>query len=224
VPDLAPVLAFLRQLGQNNSKPWMDANRAEYHRARAIFTDFTADLLNRIQRFEPDFAALKTGDVMYRINKNDRFQQSEEPYKRHMGIGVKRDGRQSPWAGYFVALEPGGETYVGAGRWQPEPAQLARIRQEIHYNADAFHAIRQNPALLQHFPTGLDLSNALKSAPKGYDRNDPDIEWLRLKSFFVWRSFPDKEVLRADFADRVLEGWQAAQPLVQFLNEAVIGD
>ncbi|GAA4373802.1 DUF2461 domain-containing protein [Hymenobacter koreensis] len=219
--ELAVVLDFLRQLGANNSKPWMDAHRADYQRARGVSNRLVADLLQRAQAFEPDLASLSTSDVVYRINKNDRFQQSDEPYKRHMGAGLKRGGRHSPWAGYFVALEPGGETYVGAGRWLPEPAQLARIRQEIHYGPDAFHALRQDATLLQHFPTGLDRSNALKTAPKGYDRTDPDIEWLRLKSYFVWRSFPDAEVLRPDFTDRVVAAWRAAQPLVSYLNHAM---
>ncbi|QHJ07248.1 DUF2461 domain-containing protein [Hymenobacter busanensis] len=222
--DLAFALDFLRQLHANNSKPWMDAHRADYHRARGAFAGLVTQLLKRAQAFEPDLAPLSPAETMYRINKNDRFQQSDEPYKRHMAAGFKRGGRQSPWAGYFVALEPGGETYVGAGRWQPEPAQLARIRQEIHYSADAFHAMRQNAELLRHFPAGLDQSNALKTAPKGYDRDDPDIEWLRLKSFFVWRSIPDADVLRPDFADRVVAAWQAAQPLVHFLNHAVEGE
>lgn len=222
--DRAFLLDFLRQLAANNHKTWMDAHRADYHRARAIYTEFVAGLLQGAQRFEPDLAGLKPSDVMFRINKNDRFQQSDEPYKRHMGAGVKRDGRHSGWAGYFIALEPGGESYVGAGRWMPEPTQLARIRQEIHYNPEAFHAVRQHPQLVQHYPHGLDQSQALKTAPKGYDRTDPDLEWLRLKSYFVWHPIPDADVLRPDFPEQVLRAWQAAQPLVHFLNEAMQPD
>ncbi|QJX47685.1 DUF2461 domain-containing protein [Hymenobacter taeanensis] len=215
------ILSFLRDLADNNSKAWMDVHRAEYHRARADYTAFVAELIKGLQQLEPDLLGLTPQEVMFRINKNDRFQQSDEPYKRHMGAGIKRGGRHSQWAGYFVALQPGGETYVGAGRWQPEAEQLARIRQEIHYNPAEFHALRQNPELLHHFPSGLDMTQTLKTAPKGYDRTDPDIEWLRLKSFFVWQSFSDKEVLRPDFLARVLAAWQAAQPFVHFLNEAM---
>ena len=159
--------------------------------------------------------------MLYRLHKNDRSQRDPEIYKRHFSAGLKLGGRRSPWAGYFVVLEPGGESYVGAGRWEPEPNQLARIRQEIHYNAAAFRAVLQAPELTRHFPAGLDQTGALKTAPKGYDRHDPDIEWLRLKRFFVWRAFSDTEVLRPDFGARVLESWRAAQPFVQFLNEAV---
>ena len=143
--NLSFVLDFLRDLAASNNKPWMDAHRADYHRARAEYTIFVEGLLRDAAEFEPGLRGLKAQDVMFRINKNDRFQQSDEPYKRHMGAGLKPGGRHSPWAGYFVAVEPNGETYVGAGRWMPEPAQLARIRQEIHYNAPAFHALRQDP-------------------------------------------------------------------------------
>ncbi|MCR5886930.1 DUF2461 domain-containing protein [Hymenobacter sp. J193] len=220
----ALVLEFLRQLRANNHKAWMDEHRADYQRARVAYTQLIAELLRGAATFEPGLAPLAPSDVMYRINKNDRFQQSDEPYKRHMGAGIKRGGRHSPWAGYFIALEPGGETYIGAGRWMPEPAQLTRVRQEIHYNPTEFHALRQAPELLHHFPKGLDQSQALKTAPKGYDREDPDIEWLRLKSFFVWQAVPDTDVLRPDFPARVLAAWQAAQPFVRFLNEAMMED
>ncbi|MCA8829129.1 DUF2461 domain-containing protein [Hymenobacter pini] len=223
--NLAFVLDFLRELAANNNKLWMDAHRADYHRARAEYTSLVNTLLREASGdLEPGLRGLTPGDVMFRINKNDRFQQSDEPYKRHMGAGLKPGGRHSPWAGYFIALEPGGETYIGAGRWMPEPQQLARIRQEIHYNAPAFHAIRQSAELLRYFPQGLDMSQALKTAPKGYDKQDPDIEWLRLKSYFVWQSFSDAEVTRPDFVERVLAGWQAAKPLVEFLNEAMRGE
>jgi uncharacterized protein (TIGR02453 family) len=215
------VLAFLRELAANNRKAWMDEHRADYQRARGAFTELVRELLTSLQTFEPDARDLTPSDVMYRLHKNDRSQRDPEIYKHHLGAGLKRHGRQSPWAGYFVALEPGGESYVGAGRWEPEPQQLARIRQEIHYDAPTFHALRQAPDFVRHFPAGFDRTDVLKTAPKGYDRNDLDIEWLRLKRYFVWRSFPDAEVLHPDFPSRVIAAWRAAQPLVTFLNEAM---
>ncbi|SNR71919.1 DUF2461 domain-containing protein [Hymenobacter mucosus] len=218
------VLPFLRDLAANNNKAWMDAHRADYQRARAEYTGFVAELLRGATQLESALTGIKPQDVMFRINKNDRFQQSDEPYKRHMGAGIKRGGRHSPWAGFFVAVQPGGETYIGAGRWLPEPAQLARVRQEIHYNPEAFHAMRQESELLRYFPAGLDMTQTLKTAPKGYDRADPDVEWLRLKSFFVWQPVPDAEVLRPDFPTHVLAAWRAALPLVHFLNEAMAAD
>ncbi|MBC6697929.1 DUF2461 domain-containing protein [Hymenobacter puniceus] len=219
--DRALVLAFLRELAAHNHKAWMDEHRADYQQARSEFIILLRELLDGLQQFEPTIRGLTPADVMYRLHKNDRSQRDPETYKRHMSAGLKPGGRHSPWAGYYVVLEPGGESYVGAGRWEPEPAQLACIRQEIHYNGPAFRTLLQNPDFQRHFPAGLDPSDALKTAPKGYDKLDPDIEWLRLKRFFVWRAIPDTDVLRPDFPAQVLESWRVAQPFVRFLNEAM---
>ena len=218
--DLPFLLNFLRNLAANNNKAWMAANRADYHRARAVFTALVQELLNGLQRFDPDLQGITPSDSMFRINKNDRFQQSDEPYKNRMGAGMGRGGRHSPWAGYFIAVEANGQSWIGAGKWRPEPAGLARIRQEIHYNGAEFHELRQTPELQRLFPDGFE-GERLQRPPKGYDKNDPDIEWLKMKDFFVSHSFTDTELLAPDFVSRALASFQAAQPLVKFLNRAL---
>jgi uncharacterized protein (TIGR02453 family) len=218
--DLAFVLSFLRELAANNNKPWMDAHRGEYQRARAGFTELVQAALRGLQQFEPELAGVTAAASQYRINKNDRFQQSNEPYKKHMGAGFARDGRHSPWAGYFLAVGPDGTTWAGAGKWRPETPAVTRIRQEIHYNATEFHALRQEPDMLRYFPDGLE-GDRLQRPPKGYDKNDPDVEWLKLKDFFVSRSFTDAQVLQPNFAQEIVASFRAAQPLVRFLNHAM---
>jgi uncharacterized protein (TIGR02453 family) len=221
--DLPFLLTFLRNLAANNNKVWMDANRADYHRARATFTALIQEVLHGLQRFDPDLQGVTPSDSMFRINKNDRFQQSNEPYKKRMGAGMSRGGRHSPWAGYFLAVEPQGQTWIGAGKWRPEPLGLARIRQEIQYNSAEFHQLRQEKAMLRHFPNGFE-GERLQRPPKGYDKNDPDIEWIKLKDFFVSHSFTNAELLAPDFVSRAVASFQAAQPLVQFLNRALEGE
>lgn len=221
--NLAPVLSFLRELADNNNKPWMDAHRGEYQRARAEFTELVKTALQGLQQFEPELAGLTAAASQYRINKNDRFQQSNEPYKKHMGAGFARDGRHSPWAGYFLAVGPNGTSWVGAGKWRPETPAVARIRQEIHYNAPAFHTLRQEADMVRFYPDGLE-GERLQRPPKGYDKHDPDLEWLKLKDFFVSRSFSDAQVLKPNFAQEVITSLRAAQPLVRFLNQALTED
>lgn len=221
--NLPLVLDFLRDLAAHNHKAWMDEHRPRYHAARAEYAAFVEELLLRATaQLEPDLHGLRAPDLMFRINKNDRSQLDPEPYKRHMGAAFRPGGRHAPRAGYFVALQPDGGSYVGAGLRRADTAQLARIRQEIHYDASGFRALRQQPGLLHHFPNGLERTDSLKTAPKGYLRTDPDIEWLRLKSYFVWQHFPDADVQRPDFSARVLEAWQAARPLVNFLDQALL--
>ncbi|GAA3945824.1 DUF2461 domain-containing protein [Hymenobacter algoricola] len=217
--DLLFLLDFLRNLAANNHKAWMDEHRADYHRARGVFSSLVQQLLNETQRFEPALLGLTVPETMFRINKNDRFQQSQEPYKRRMGASLTQGGRHAPRPGYFIAVEPG-ETWIGAGKWHPEPAALARIRQEIHYNGPAFREIRTAAGFQRHFPDGPQ-GDRLQRPPKGYDKADPDLEWLKLKDFVVTQSFSDAEVLRPDFVARVTTAFQAAQPFVRFLDAAM---
>jgi uncharacterized protein (DUF2461 family) len=125
-------------------------------------------------------------------------------------------------AGYFLALMPGGGSWVRAGRFSPTPAELAAIRQEIHYDGAGFHRVTEAPELLRHFPAGLDLSGPqLTRPPRGYEASDPDLPFLKLKSFGVVRLLADDEVLASDFIDKVVAGMVAAQPWVAFLNGAL---
>ncbi|QKG54681.1 DUF2461 family protein [Hymenobacter sp. BRD67] len=102
------------------------------------------------------------------------------------------------------------------------PAELTAIRQEIHYNGASFHQQLTHPLVLQHFPGGLDMGvPQLTRPPRGYLATDPDLPWLKLKSFGVVQLFRDGEVLAPDFIDRVVAGMQAARPWVSWLNEAL---
>ena len=117
---------------------------------------------------------------------------------------------------------PGGGSWLRAGRFTPTPAELAAIRQEIHYSSDEVHRRTEAAELLRHFPNGLDRSvEQLTRPPRGYAADDPELPWLKLKSYGVGRLFSDAEVLAPDFVSRVVAGIQAARPWVAFLNEAI---
>ncbi|GAA4371008.1 DUF2461 domain-containing protein [Hymenobacter saemangeumensis] len=220
--DLAYLLQFLRELAANNTTAWMAEHRPEYQQARAAFTELISRVLAGAPAADAELAGLRPADVMFRLHKNDRGQRDPEPYKRRMGAGLKRGGRHAPRAGYYVGIQPGGQSRLWAGIFHPDTAMLGRIRQEIHYNSPGFHQILQAPALLRHFPAGLDLSVAqLSRPPRGYAATDPDLPWLKLKEYGVSRYFTDEQVLAPGFVAEVIAGMTAARPLVRFLNEAL---
>ena len=220
--DLAFVLDFLRRLAANNNTAWMQAHRADYLRARDTFAALVEEVLRRATPNLPELAGLTPAQAMFRLHKNDRSQTDPEPYKRRLGAGLVPGGRHALRAGYFLALMPGGGSWVRAGRFSPTPAELAAIRQEIHYDGAGFHRVTEAPELLRHFSNGLDMSVAqLTRPPRGYEASDPDLPFLKLKSFGVVRLFADDEVLAPDFIDKVVAGMVAARPWVAFLNGAL---
>ena len=217
--ELEHLLNFLARLAANNTTAWMAEHRPDYQRARSACTELVRQVLARVAATDPDLANLTPGDVMFRLHKNDRAHRDPEPYKRRMGAGLKLGGRHAPRAGYFLAIQPEGRSWLGAGTWWPTPELLAAIRQEIHYSGDAFHRLRQAPELLRYFPAGLDTTGPqLTRPPRGYAATNPDVAWLRLKTFGVGRFYTDAEVLAPGFVDAVVAGMAAARPLVDFFN------
>ncbi|RZK98904.1 MAG: DUF2461 domain-containing protein [Hymenobacter sp.] len=220
--DNAFVLDFLRQLAANNNTAWMQAHRDGYLRARDSFAELVTEVLRQATPVAPELAGLTPAQVLFRLHKNDRSQTDPEPYKRRLGSGLVPGGRHAERAGYFLALMPGGGSWLRAGRFTPTPAELAAIRQEIHYNGAAFHQVLGDPALLAHFPEGLDRTVAqLTRPPRGYAADDPDVEILKLKSFGINSYFTDAEVLAPGFIGRVVARIAAARPWVTFLNQAL---
>ena len=220
--ELDYLLNFLGRLAANNTTAWMAEHRPDYQRARAACTELVRQVLARVAATDPDLANLTPSDVMFRLHKNDRAQRDPEPYKRRMGAGLKRGGRHAPRAGYFLAIQPEGRSWLGAGTFHPTPELLAAIRQEIHYSGDEFHRLRQAPELLRYFPDGIDTTGPqLTRPPRGYAATDPDVAWLRLKTFGVGRFYTDAEVLAPGFMDEVVAGIAAARPLVDFFNAAL---
>ena len=220
--ELDFLLHFLARLAANNTTAWMAAHRPDYQRARAACTELVRQVLAQAAATDPDLANLTPADVMFRLHKNDRAHRDPEPYKRRLGAGLKRGGRHAPRAGYFLAIEPGGRSWLGAGTFHPTPALLAAIRQALHYNDAEFHRLRRAPALLRYFPAGLDATGPqLSRPPRGYAATDPNLAWLRLKTFGIGRFYSDAEVLAPDFVEQAVAAIAAARPLVDFFNEAL---
>jgi uncharacterized protein (TIGR02453 family) len=220
--ELDFLLSFLARLAANNTTAWMADHRPDYQRARAACIELVSQVLARAAAADPELAGLTTADVLFRLHKNDRAHRDPEPYKRRMGAGLKRGGRHAPRAGYFLAIQPEGRSWLGAGTFHPTPEMLAAIRQEIHYNGDEFHRLRQAPELLRYFPDGVDTTGPqLSRPPRGYAATDPDLAWLRLKSFGVGRYYTDAEVLAPGFVAAVAAAIAAARPWVRFLNDAL---
>ncbi|GAA94552.1 uncharacterized protein L969DRAFT_16986 [Mixia osmundae IAM 14324] len=67
-------------------------------------------------------------------------------------------------------------------------------------------------------------TDRLKIAPKieGVDKNHPEIELLKLKSFVAAHNFSDAEVISADFDQKIFSAVQAGSTLVHLLNELML--
>jgi uncharacterized protein (DUF2461 family) len=61
----------------------------------------------------------------------------------------------------------------------------------------------------------------LQRPPKGFNKDDPHLEDLRRKSFFVMQKHEDKALLQPDLVTEVERVFKSASPFMEFLTTAV---
>lgn len=215
------TLKFLSALKQNNNKPWFDSNRAQYEAARIDFSNFIQLLIDALQKSDPTITGLSSRDCLFRINRDIRFSKDKTPYKSNMGASIKRGGRKSPFAGYYFHLEPG-NSFIGGGLWMPEAPALKNMRQEVDYNWNEFNNILTDPKFKK---TYTDLykgeDQILSTMPKGYEKDNPAANYLKLKSFIAETRVSDDELIKGSLHKKTLDAFQALQPLLQFINRTI---
>lgn len=217
----SPTLKFLKDLKLNNNKPWFDAHRKDYEAAREDFTVFIQKLIDSFAKKEPSIGHLTAKDCMFRINRDVRFSKDKSPYKTNFGAYINSEGKKSWTAGYYFHFEPG-NSFCGGGMWMPEAAQLAKVRQEIDYNLADFKKIITSKRFKDTY-SGLDTSPeyVLTRIPKGYEADNPAADYLKHKSFVATAPVSDSDLTDKSLVTKTIKAYEALQPLVKFLNEAI---
>ncbi len=213
------TLGFLRSLKKNNTREWFKAHRDMFEPAHDTFEAFVNSLIHEISRFDKSVSDLTANDCLFRIYKDIRFAKDKTPYKTHFGAWITQGGKSTPdRSGYYFHLEPG-KSFLAGGIWQPQTEALNLIRSEIEYRIKDFKKIISNKTFVTHFK---EISGEkLKTAPKGFPKDHPDIELLKFKSYIAAHSVNDKTVLSSQFLKHASQVCKAMVPLNQFLNKAL---
>jgi uncharacterized protein (TIGR02453 family) len=217
------TLKFLKGLKKNNDKSWFDKHRQEYEDARDDFERFIQQVIDRQSKSDEDLKNLVARKCLFRINRDIRFSKDKSPYKKNFAASMDRGGKKSGLAGYYFHLEPG-ESFLGAGIWQPEPSSVKKIRQEIDYHPEVLDVLLKSKKFKSFYPglyTGEDVQ--LKKIPAGYEKDNPAAEYLRFKSWMVITAVTDNLLTSKNLLKFTLDAFKTAQPLVKFLNRPLIG-
>ena len=148
---LDKTLKFLSDLARNNNRPWFNAHKDRYLEAKAEFEAMVEELIPSLQRIDPELGPLTLSECTYRIYRDTRFSPDKTPYKVHMGAYINRQGKKSPFAGYYVHISPVEGSLWGGGLYCPDPRILKAVREDIYENIDEFLAILHDPAFAAHF-------------------------------------------------------------------------
>ncbi len=217
--DFPQILKFLAALAKHNDRTWFEKNKDQYLQAKENFEVFITKLLDELIKFNPSLAGLNPKKLPFRIYRDVRFSTDKRPYKINMGAGISPGGKMMQEPGYYIHIEPG-KSFIAGGLYMPEPPNVSKIRQEIDYNGDALDKILKSKSFRKWYD-GFDDFDKMKTAPKGYAKDHPRLDWLKHRSYIVSHNFTDKEVKDKKFMKQVVEACKAMKPLNDFLKEAL---
>ena len=124
------TLEFLSELKSNNNKEWFDRNRVRYERARKDYGSYVTAILEALSDFDPTIRGLGVQSCTYRINRDIRFTEDKTPYKTHLGAFIVKGGKRfgDRYAGYYIHVEPDGNSMIAGGAYMPPMPWLREIR------------------------------------------------------------------------------------------------
>ena len=203
------IFRFFKKLEQNNNREWFEQQKPEFKAMETKVKQFgeaLKDQLNQhdsIDRFK-----------LFRVYRDVRFSKDKTPYKTHFGLTWHRTKPQYR-GGYYLQLKPN-DIFLACGFWDPNPADLKRIRQEIDMDADEYRNIINEPNFKRIW--GKLQGDAVKTAPKGYAKDHPNIDLLRHKQHIFMVRYTEEDVAAADFLDRLDTALQAVRPFVDYMS------
>lgn len=214
VPNSA--FTFLNQLKENNTREWMQEHKKEYQSNEKQLKAFYEAIRVGLSKTD-EIEKVK----VFRINRDVRFSNNKTPYNVHRSASFSRAGAHRRGS-YYLRLEPGA-SMIGGGFFGPEPADLLRIRNEFEIDVSEIKEIIDHPPFKKIFGK-FNQEYKVKTAPKGFSKEDPNIEFIRLKSYFFTHSFTDEEVFDPNFEEKVVQYFELLRPYFDYMSDVLTTD
>ncbi|MBO6639510.1 MAG: TIGR02453 family protein [Roseitalea sp.] len=216
------ALPFLKALGFHQDREWFAENKALYE---SEVKDPLGDLVEAVSaRFEAEGVPLRGSrkTSLYRVYRDVRFSKNKDPYNTHANALMTRSGTKKDNGFVYVHIA-NERSFVASGFYGLDGPQLRAFRDLIVRESETMRGLVND---LEKKGFALDLSEALKRTPRGFDgvTDDDVLAWLRLKHFTFMDEIDNGIVTTPELADRMVRlgrlsvpfldfGWRAIDPL-----------
>jgi uncharacterized protein (TIGR02453 family) len=198
----ASALDFYDGLEFDNSKDYWQAHKGVYE----------SDVRAPMEALFAELAAEFGDGKIFRPNRDVRFSNDKSPYKTNIGGRLAKGG--------YVQFSGTGLA-AGHGYYSMESDQLERFRAAID---DDYKGGQLLKVVAKIEKAGIDISSygSLKTAPRGFDKAHPRIEYLRRKNLIAWNEWPIEPWLETAAVTGHVAGFlRAVKPLGSWLDQYV---
>lgn len=217
-------LQFLDDLKANNNREWFLENKKRYEIFKKDYQQLVGQFLDTMKPLDPSLELLEVKNCTFRINRDIRFSKDKTPYKSYAGVWLSSGAKGKNRSGYYVHIERD-KSFIAGGFYCPEAEDLKKIRREIAFFYEDLEAILQEKKFKKEFGDfDRNESSVLKNPPRGFEKDHPAIEFLKLKSFEASQKFDISEVLKPNFVTTMTQKLITLKPLNDFINRAVTTD
>lgn len=207
------IFNFLNELEKNNNRDWFHAHKQEFKQVEKQTKAFYNLVLDAL-RTHDDIDKLK----LFRIYRDVRFSKNKQPYKTHFGGSFHRR-KPELRGGYYLHLAPNNQSFIATGFWEPNKADLLRIRKEFEMDDTEIRQIISNKSFKNVW--GDLVGDELKTAPRNFDKDHPAIDLIRKKQYIFTKKFTDQEVLSSTFLEEVNTSFKAVRPYFDYMSDVL---
>lgn len=220
--DTGLILDFLSDLEKNNDREWFHANKERRTKANAEFEELLQALMLEIGQFDGSILGSAPKELTFKLVRDTRFSHDKSPYLPAFRAHISSRGKLPIPVGYYLMIRPGDRSFLGGGLFGDMfKDATAMVREHIAQNGVEWEKILHDPEFEGHFtPQG----SALKKVPAGYDKEHPQAEYLKMKSWYLEYPLKDEELRDPEaFVQRAARIFQLMKPFNDYLNRALTG-
>jgi uncharacterized protein (TIGR02453 family) len=212
---------FFKELGRNNRKPWMDANRERYQSVivqpfRRLLEELSSNVLELDSRFD---VSGRTGANFSRINRDIRFAKDKTPYKTQMYLKFAVPAPGGGETGQLYVgisadtVTSGFRIYAGGKRRGSILAEIGEAR----VNANPGWVAKQKKRLGRRYESyWYTMEKGEWTKHSGWP-SDPE-NWRKILAWIVRRKLSPATATRVPFPREVTKIFGDLYPLLRFTS------
>ena len=216
------IIDYLSALSLNNNREWYHANKEDYKKANAEFEGLLQALMLEIGKFDSSILHNNPKGLTFKLVRDTRFSRDKSPYKPAFRAHISSKGKLPVPVGYYIMIKPDNQSFLGGGLFADMfKDATTMIRDYIAQNGEEWEKIIHKPEFEKYFTVE---GTELKNVPAGYEKEHPQAEYLKNKSWYLEYPLKDEEVKDAEtFLAKAAEIFRIMKPFNDYLNKALAG-